>query len=749
MRYFVPRYAEVIVNISHESVDRPFTYRIPETLENEITVGTKVMVPFGKGNTMRKGFVISLPEKTDYEESKIKAIDSLVLKQESNEDILVQLAAWIRKRYGGTMIQALKIVLPVKKKVRPVEKKTISLAVSCNRATAVLEECRKKKQRAKERLLESLIEEEVLDYQLVRRKLNISAATLNSLEKQAVIRISVENYFRNPLVCGKQQEKIHTLNQEQQKIVDDFSGKYGEGNRETCLLHGVTGSGKTEVYIAMMQKVIALKKQVIFLIPEIALTYQTVLRLYHYFGERVSIMNSTLSEGEKFDQFQRAEKGEIDIIVGPRSALFTPFKNLGLIIIDEEHEPSYKSESVPRYHAREVALELAKLTNAAVVLGSATPSVESYYHARKGDYRLYRLEKRATGGELPAVQIADMRRELKEGNRSIFSRQLQEQMANCLNRKEQMMLFLNRRGYAGFVSCRSCGEVLKCPHCDISLSEHRDGSLRCHYCGYTIRKPSRCPSCGSKYILGFRAGTEQVEQEVLKLFPGIRVLRMDKDTTGRKESYEKILTAFKDGKADVLIGTQMIVKGHDFPNVTLMGIIAADLSLAASDYRAGERTFDLLTQAAGRAGRGEKNGQVVIQTYQPEHYANVYAAKQDYEGFYEEEIIYRELAGYPPVCHIMAVMVHSKEEQDARDAAERLAFWGNESEEVQSGRVTLIGPARAGIAKINDYYRFILFMKSKEEKVLLDLKEKMEMLHGETEQKTVSVFWDFDPVNPF
>lgn len=745
----MPEFAGIIVNISHESVDHTFSYRIPKNLKNEITIGTKVTVPFGAANVMRKGYVVSLHDEIPYDESKVKEIDSVIMKEENNEDRMIRLAAWIRSYYGSTMIQALKIVLPMKKTFRPVEKRTIALIVNEQLAEQLYQKSLKKKQTAKARLLEALLEEKVLEYQLVKKKLHIADSTIKSLEKQAIIQIITENYFRNPVIMEKTQKVCHVLNQKQQEIVNDFESEFKNGIRKTYLLHGITGSGKTEVYIAMIQKVIALKRQAIFLIPEIALTYQTVLRFYRYFGERVSILNSTLSEGEKYDQFQRAKKGEIDIIIGPRSALFTPFPNIGLIIIDEEHEPSYKSESMPKYHAREVALQLAKMIKCSLVLGSATPSVESYYHAMQGEYKLYKLDQRASGISLPNVSIADMRLELRNGNRSIFSKQLKNLMEERIEKKEQIMLFLNRRGYAGFISCRSCGEVLKCPHCDISLSEHRDGSLRCHYCGYVEKKPLSCPNCNSKYIMGFRAGTQQVEQEVMKLFPNVKVLRMDKDTTTRKDSYEKIFSAFQNGEADILIGTQMIVKGHDFPNVTLMGIMAADLSLAANDYRAGERTFDLLTQAAGRAGRSGKMGEVVIQTYQPEHYANVYAAKQDYEGFYHEEILYRELSGYPPICHMLAVMIQSKEAYEAKKLAEQLSALVNESNVVKEKKISLIGPVPAGIQKINDYYRYVFYLKSMDDKLLTEMKDKMEYGMINLNRSACSILFDYDPVNPF
>lgn len=414
----------------------------------------------------------------------------------------------------------------------------------------------------------------------------------------------------------------------------------------------------------------------------------------------------------------------MSIMLGPRSALFTPFPNLGLIIIDEEHESSYKSEVTPRYHARETAIERARLEQAHVVLGSATPSVDAYYRCRTGEFALFVLEGRYGSSRLPDVCIVDMREELKKGNRSILSTALAERMSTCLERKEQAMLFLNRRGYAGFISCRSCGYVVKCPHCDVSLTEHNDGTLVCHYCGYRVRQQNRCPSCGSPYIGGFRAGTQQIEQIVQKTFPGVRTLRMDADTTRNRESYGKILSAFADREADVLIGTQMIVKGHDFPDVTLVGVLAADLSLNAADYRAGERTFQILTQAVGRAGRKEKKGTAVIQTYQPEHYSIRAAAVQDYPAFFDEEIGYRELMDYPPAYHMMAIHASCPEEGRLEQAMEYIRRFLLRFH--VEPRVQLIGPARESVAKISDLYRFVLYVKASSPEVLFSLRERLE-----------------------
>ncbi len=480
------------------------------------------------------------------------------------------------------------------------------------------------------------------------------------------------------------------------------------------------------------------------------------------------MINSSLSQGEKYDQIRRAGDGELDVIIGPRSALFTPFPDLGVIIVDEEHESSYKSESMPKYHARETAVQIAAMHRASVVLGSATPSTEAYYRAKRGDYKLFEMMTRPGASTLPRVYTIDLREELKQGNRSVFSRKLRELIDSRLQAGEQTMLFLNRRGYAGFISCRACGHVMKCPHCDVSLSEHRGNMLLCHYCGHEERRAAKCPVCGSKYLMGFKAGTEQIEEALHKEFPEARVLRMDADTTKSKESYEKILSAFADEKADILVGTQMIVKGHDFPNVTLVGVLAADLSLNQNDYRAGERTFQLLTQAAGRAGRGDKPGEVVIQTYQPEHYSIVHAAKQDYQGFYEEEIAYRELMQYPPAAHMLAVLITSRQQEQGETLSDEMAaviakqmrsgaqilpeesVTGREAKQEKTWQqLQVIGPAEASISKINDQYRHVFYIKHQDYQVLVQIKDILEHFCKEKELKNQTVQYDFDPMNTY
>jgi len=735
-------YANIIIDISHEKVDRLFQYRIPEALLGKITVGMCVIVPFGKGNRERSGYVIEITDRAEYAPEKTKEIIGISDQGILAESSQIRLAAWIREQYGSTMITALKTVLPAKQRTKTPRSRRIVLAVSGEEADAHLAEFQRKHQKARYRLLERLRRDGEISYECAAGELSVAPSVIRSLEEKEIVTVVSQIAYRNPVKYGQAAQKRVSLSEEQRHIATDILTDYREGKPGTYLIHGITGSGKTEVYMELIAGMIALGRQAIVLIPEIALTYQTVARFTSRFGERVSVLHSRLSQGEKYDQCQRAKEGEIDIMIGPRSALFTPFQRLGLIIIDEEHETSYKSEAMPKYHAREAAKELASYYGASLVLGSATPSLESYYESEQGRIRRFELTRRLTGGTLPRVYVEDLRRELREGNRSVFSRRLTEKLKQRLERKEQAMLFLNRRGYAGFVSCRACGHVMKCPHCDVSLSEHRNGRLICHYCGYEEPSVKRCPKCGSKYILGFRAGTEQIEESLHRLFPEARVLRMDGDTTRRKDSYEKILAAFAGFEADILVGTQMIVKGHDFPNVTLVGILAADLSLHTSDFRAGERTFQLLTQAAGRAGRGERPGEVVIQTYQPEHHSIRHAAAQDYRGFYEEEMGYRQLMGYPPVEHMLAVLVLSDGEEEGRRLAERLAGLAKQSEQIQ-----VIGPAPAAIGKIGDKYRTVFYGKSGSMTGLIRVRDRLEA--ALEEERSGMVQFDFDPMNSY
>ena len=664
------RYADVILNISHESVDRPFTYIIPEDLRGTLTPGTAVQVPFGNAKEAKLGYVLSFRKEAP-SGFQLREILGVAEKKLGVEEGLLSLAVWMHEHYGCMLNQALKTVLPVKEAVRARKQK---IAASAERTEAAARE----------------------------------------------------------------------LTAEQSALLAELRQAEAEKPGGSYLLFGVTGSGKTEVYMRCIEEQRSRGKQAILLLPEINLTFQTVRYLEERFGGEVAIIHSKLAKGERYRQFLRAARGEASVMVGPRSALFAPFPNLGLIIIDEEHDGAYRNDAVPRYDTREVAAKRAELAGAQLILGSATPSVESWRRAETGEYRLLRLTRRAVPGAVPAcATVADLREELKRGNRTVFSETLREKIEGCLSRREQVMLFMNRRGYARFLSCRSCGEPLRCPHCDVSLTYHEDGSLRCHYCGYKTVKPERCPSCGSPYIAGFGMGTQQLAEQTKRMFPAARVLRMDADAVRGKDGGQSILERFRAKEADILVGTQMIVKGHDFPNVTLVGIMAADTELYLSHYTSAERCFQLLTQAAGRAGRGEKRGEVVIQTYRPEHYAIQSAAAQDYERFAAAELAYRRAAGYPPVLHMMTVQLAAKEEEALTRAAACYADCLQAAAEKLGAAPQCIGPVNAAVYRVQDYFRKMIYMKHAGYDILIQIKTAAEEAFREQVPGGISVLYEF------
>ena len=743
------KFANIIVDISLEKLDRTFQYRVPEELQGILKEGMQVRIPFGNGGRTLTGYVLELTDTCEWDEKKLKPILGLAEKGIRLEGQLIALAAWMRRTYGSTMNQALKTVLPVKKSVQEKISRKVRLAVTREEAEAALAEMERKHQTARVRIIKALLEQtgQDMDYAAAQKELGLTAATARKLMELGLIRIESDTIFRNPVRPSEVQAHPFTLYPVQQAIVEDVAARAAAGDLRPSLIHGVTGSGKTEVYMELIAAVLEQGKEAVVLIPEIALTFQTVLRFYRRFGDQVSIIHSKLSAGERYDQFERARRGEVKVMIGPRSALFTPFPRLGLIVIDEEHEGSYKSENAPRYHAREAAIERARMCGAFVVLGSATPSVDSYERTKEGLYRLYELPLRVENRAMPETEVVDLREELRMGNRSIFSARLKELMEDRLRKGEQIMLFLNRRGYAGFVSCRACGHVIKCPHCDVSLSLHHGGRMVCHYCGYQTVQPKKCPSCGSAYIGAFRAGTQQVAEAAAKTFPGARILRMDFDTTRQKGGYERILEAFSKKQADILVGTQMIVKGHDFPGVTLVGALAADLSLYAGDYRAAERTFQLLVQAAGRAGRGTTPGTAVIQTYSPDHYSIETAADQDYKAFFEKEMAFRRMMNYPPAAHLMALYLMSEDEEALNRGAVRLKALAMSHTRQE---IALIGPSDAGLSKLKDVYRKVLYLKCTEMNYLTEWKGWLEaVLPKERQLSTFNIQFDMDPVNPF
>lgn len=712
------QYAEVIVDISSRHLDHTFTYGIEEALRGKIEPGMVVEIPFGKSSRLIRGYVLRLSEKANVDAERVKCIHTVVTDGLGEDSRLISLAIWMHRRYGCSMAQALGTVIPVKKKVAQKDRTILHLCLDAEQAREKLAFYQKKNQKARYRLLEALIETPDLPKELVTEKLQITTPVIRALKEQDVLEIRKQRVWRMPEVPQERVNTTFSLTQAQREITDRLKHEWMQGDAPgKYLLHGVTGSGKTAVYMELIAWQIARGRQVIFLIPEISLTYQTLMRMYSRFGSQVSVIHSGLSQGERSDQFERARRGEISIMIGPRSALFTPFAKLGLIIIDEEHEGAYISESTPRYHGVETARKRCAIEGAHLLLGSATPSLDSYSRALSGEYTLLELKERAAGGALPETQIVDMRRELLQGCRSPISSSLAEALGETLAKKEQAMLFLNRRGLSSFVSCRSCGKPIRCPHCDVSLSLHNNGKMVCHICGFTTAEVRKCPSCGSPFIRGFRAGTQQVEQELKRLFPEAAILRMDADTTVQKDSYSKLLSAFRDHEADILIGTQMIVKGHDFPDVTLMGVLAADLSLNAEHYTAGERTFQLITQAVGRAGRGTKPGRAIIQTYQPDHYAVCTAADQNYAEFYAQEMAYRKMGAYPPTGALTAVLLSGPDEDKLQTAAYFLGEFARHLKVNGKHEVTVLGPADPSVAKMQDQYRKVLYIKGSEEEV--------------------------------
>lgn len=592
------------------------------------------------------------------------------------------------------------------------EKRYVSLTENEELLIAAKEKAEKDKRLAGQlRVLSAICPRERLSVEELKEKAAVTDSPIHTLlqkgilveqrrqEKRDVFQLEDYTPTQPFYPTSEQAQALTLLREEEQKE-----------QKRPVLLHGVTGSGKTEIYMQLIEHVIMAGKQAIVLVPEISLTPQIMERFISRFGKRVSVTHSRLSLGERLDQWRKARDGEISIIIGPRSALFMPFSNLGVIVMDECHESSYISDVTPKYHTREVARKLSELTGALLVMGSATPDIDSYHRAVTGEFLLLQLKERTKGSRLPEVFVTDMRKELENGNRSAFGLPLQQAIRENLEKGQQTMLFLNRRGYSTFVSCRKCGEALTCPSCNVSYTYHAsDKALVCHYCGKEVPVPKTCPSCGSHYIRYFGTGTQKIEEETRRLFPEASILRMDADTTTGKNGHARILELFGKGKADILIGTQMIAKGHDFPNVTLVGILAADLSLNLGTYQAAETCFQLITQAAGRAGRGELAGRVFIQTYQPENHAIRMAAAQDYEGFYQEEILLRQAMEYPPFSHIFSVLITGEMEQEVILAAQRLGAYMNHYAE-RAG-CTVVGPAPAPLPKFRGEFRWQIFAK--------------------------------------
>ena len=694
-------YAEIILNSEAIEIDRPFTYKVPLDMEEKVKVGQIVKVPFGVRSKPVEGFILDLKAE---EEMKVSFNMKSILSVENEEPVITEddlkLINFLREEYLCKYIDAIRLLIPVG---------ILKGAKSKSRNVIVFINDNLEKIKNKDGYIEIIdfIKRNTGKYTKTElsKEHGFSIYKLNKLMEHGLIKSEEEIVFRyNTREYNKDVQKNLTV--EQSMAIKEIE----ESEENLILLKGVTGSGKTEVYMRIVEKTLEEGKSAIVLVPEIALTPQMIERFKGRFGSNVALFHSKLSDGERFDEWYRVKEGKASLIIGARSAIFLPAKNLGLIIIDEEHENTYKSDQNPKYQTKEVAEYIAKLKGCKVILGSATPTIESYYRAISGEMKLVELNHRVDNKPMPKMMLVDMREELRSGNKSLFSRRLYASMKEKLEKGEQIILFLNRRGFSTLVSCRSCGYVFHCEDCDISMTYHKNGFLVCHYCGKTKKQPNLCPKCGSKYVKFFGAGTERVEEEVRRYFKNARILRMDVDTTRAKDSHEKIYNAFKAREADILIGTQMVSKGLDFPNVTLVGILAADMSLNLPDYRAAERSFQIITQVAGRAGRGDKEGEVIVQTYTPEHYSLQYAKKYDYENFYEKEFTIRAMMGYPPFGRILLINGSGKNEDELR---KQMIYLGEKVKEKaeEFGGLEVLGPTPCIIYRIKENYRWQIIIK--------------------------------------
>lgn len=693
------KYAGIVVNNSSLQVDKIFTYYIPEKWQQTIKLGFRVKVPFGIGNKKIDGFIVKLYE--DYtNSSNIKEVleicDGYPLLREESIDLIY----FMREKYLCTYLDCIKTIIPsgITKGIKSKTNKVIYAGKN-------LENRFKKEPYI---YIYNIVSQNNGKYNKneLNKKYDLSISSINTLLKHGFLNnenIIINRYDERSFDVYS--EKI--LNEEQQSAVNTIQNC----NKDIFLIHGVTGSGKTEIYMNIVGNMIKNHKDSIILVPEISLTPQMVERFKGRFGKDIAVFHSRLSEGERFDEWVRVKEGKVKVAIGARSAVFLPFNNLGLIVVDEEHELSYKSDSNPKYSAVEIAQYICKKKSAKLILGSATPSIETYYKANLGEIELITIKNRADKAILPQIEVVDMREELISNNKSIFSKKLYEEIENCLNKKEQIILFLNRRGYSTFVSCRKCGYVFKCNNCDISLTYHsEDNSLSCHYCGMKKKITNVCPRCRSKYVKYFGVGTEKVEKEIKKYFPKARTIRMDFDTTRKKNSYENMYNMFKENKADILVGTQMIAKGLDFKNVTLVGVIAADLSLNLPDFRSEERTFQLITQVGGRAGRGQKAGKVIVQTYNPDNYSIACAVSNDYIKFYSQELSIRKDMNYPPFSKIFLINASSKNEDLLIKNIQNIGVILKNLLE-HDDKIEMLGPCPCAISKIKEQYRWQIILK--------------------------------------
>lgn len=713
----------VLVEISHTNIDKTFDYLVPTHLESKIKVGKRVTVPFG--HQTLEGFILGT-NKTNHEQLKeiIDVIDEDVVLTEE----LLKLGQYISKTTLSTLISAYQIMLPK--------------ALKAKNNTKINKKIVKYIELTIENLDIILTDKQLNIYNIVKNKkrvkkeeLNkISLSSTNTLIKKNILKeLEIEEYR-----LDKEVELVakHPLTINQQKVVDEILNNETDN---TFLLHGVTGSGKTEIYMEIIEKMKENNKTSIVLVPEISLTPQIVKRFQQRFGKNIAILHSRLSEGEKYDEYRKISKGEVDIVIGARSAVFAPLKNIGTIIIDEEHSQSYKQESHPKYNAIDIAIERSKYHKAKVILGSATPSLESYARAQKGVYKLITLDKRVNNRPLPKVEIIDLN--MEKNKTSYFSESLTKAIKECLEKKEQIILLLNRRGYASFVTCSNCGHVEKCPNCDITLTYHKSSNtLRCHYCGYGNKRIDICPECKEKAIKELGIGTEKVEEEIINLF-NCRTIRMDFDTTSKKGAHEKIIEKFKNHEYDILLGTQMIAKGLDFENVTLVGVINSDISLMIPNFRSSEYTFQLLSQVAGRSGRGKKEGRVIIQTHNPDHYAIALSKNHDYINFYNKEMQIRRELSYSPYFYMVNIKIISKQYEKAKDESNKISTFLKK----HLNNTIILGPTVCSVFKMNNLYRFNIILKYKKEDNLYQTLKSLQELYKNIHNVDIDI--DFNPIN--
>jgi primosomal protein N' (replication factor Y) len=712
-------YAEVAVPLH---VFQTFTYRLSPEQSDQAEVGARLVVPLGRN--LVTSYIVSLHDELPAELAAVDVKDAQDLVDTEpvcNPEIL-QLARWVSDYYACPLGEVIKAALPPgmtpksrsnAKFVKPKLRRFVRLLP----ATA-----EQKLTEAQQRVLATLAAHDPTSLQSLIKTANVSASTITSLEKKALLEIYDDAVRRDPLAeTFGITDAEHTLTAAQSSVLTQIEAQMNSGDYSAFLLHGVTGSGKTEIYMRAMNKVLGLGRSAMMLVPEIALTPVFSRRLRARFGDQVAIFHSSLQKGERFDEWTRVRNGDARVVIGTRSAVFAPVRNLGLIVVDEEHESSYRQQESPYYNARDVAIVRAQKESATVVLGSATPSLESFHNARKGKYHFVSLPQRIGARPMAQAKIVDMRNVFaRHGKPRVFSDELLEGIRETRERGEQSIILLNRRGYSSFILCRSCGETVQCPNCDVTLTYHRsERVIVCHYCNHREAVPRVCPSCGKKYIYYVGEGTEQLEEMLRLLFPALRVARIDRDTTARRKVFEQSLADFSAGRIDTLVGTQMLAKGHDFPNVTLVGVVSVDAGLALPDFRSAERTFQLITQVAGRAGRGDRPGRVLIQTYHPYHYALRHACAQDYEGFYEEELRYRQNHSYPPFVALASLLVHGpdlgKVRNDSLELRKQLDLVNQER------KCRVLGPAPAPLSRLKGEHRFQLLIKSRSRKDLREI----------------------------